>query len=146
MLNKKSKEQYSDRVEFHLLELPKLKNVPQKNQKGTLYKWCKLFAANTWQEYEEIAKGDEAMEAAVDVMREISMSESEWLEYWNHKLARMDQVTQTNAATNRGIKIGEERTARLSKAMKQDNRVDELLDALSDSERLHQLFEEYHIE
>ena len=50
LMDEKTKEIYSRKFQFHMIELKKLKYVKEKQKKKPLYRWAKLIAAQTWEE------------------------------------------------------------------------------------------------
>ena len=55
-MDEKTKEIYSRKFQFHMIELKKLKYVKEKQKKKPLYRWAKLIAAQTWEELEQESK------------------------------------------------------------------------------------------
>ena len=53
LMDEKTKEIYSRKFQFHMLELKKLKYAKEKQQRKPLYQWAKLIAAQTWEELEQ---------------------------------------------------------------------------------------------
>lgn len=56
LMDEETNESYSRKIQFHVLELKKLKQTKSRARKQALYRWAKLIAANTWEEVEEKAK------------------------------------------------------------------------------------------
>ena len=96
LMDEKTKEIYSRKFQFHMLELKKLKYAKEKQQRKPLYQWAKLIAAQTWEELEQESKGNKYMERALEEMIKISREE----------MAESDRVSQIQSAKRIGRKEG----------------------------------------
>ena len=94
LMNPKTRAIYSDKLNIHMIELPKLNTATEEEKQSKLYRWCRMFRAKTWEEYESIAKGDNAMETAVKELKGISKSYIEQLGYINREMALADEKTR----------------------------------------------------
>lgn len=100
-------EQYTDLLEFHILELRKL---PSANQsEDGLICWMRFFGGMTREEFENMAKQDEYIEEAYDELKKLSADEKKRLEYEARERAVLDYNTQMKSARMEGERIGEER-------------------------------------
>ena len=82
LMDEKTKEIYSRKFQFHMLELKKLKYAKEKQQRKPLYQWAKLIAAQTWEELEQESKGNKYMERALEEMIKISQDEIIYEKKW----------------------------------------------------------------
>ena len=105
--DEKTKEIYSRKFQFHMIELKKLKYVKEKQKKKPLYRWAKLIAAQTWEELEQESKGNKYMERALEEMIKISQDERERYLYLREEMAESDRASQIQSAQRIGRKEGE---------------------------------------
>ena len=106
LMDEKTKEIYSRKFQFHMLELKKLKYAKEKQQRKPLYQWAKLIAAQTWEELEQESKGNKYMERALEEMIKISQDETERYLYLREEMAESDRVSQMQSAKRIGRKEG----------------------------------------
>ena len=106
LMDEKTKEIYSRKFQFHMLELKKLKYAKEKQQRKPLYQWAKLIAAQTWEELEQESKGNKYMERALEEMIKISQDEIERYLYLREEMAESDRVSQIQSAKRIGRKEG----------------------------------------
>lgn len=111
LMDEKTKEIYSRKFQFHMIELKKLENVKEKQRRKPLYQWAKLIAAQTWEELEQESKGNKYMERALEEMIKISQDEKERYLYLREEMAESDRVSQIQSAQRigreKGIEEGE---------------------------------------
>ena len=107
LMDEKTKEIYSRKFQFHMIELKKLKYVKEKQKKKPLYRWAKLIAAQTWEELEQESKGNKYMERALEEMIKISQDEMERYLYLREEMAESDRASQIQSAQRIGRKEGE---------------------------------------
>ena len=106
LMDEKTKEIYSRKFQFHMIELKKLKYVKEKQKKKPLYRWAKLIAAQTWEELEQESKGNKYMERALEEMIKISQDEKERYLYLREEMAESDRVSQIQSAQRIGHEKG----------------------------------------
>ena len=106
LMDEKTKEIYSRKFQFHMLELKKLKYAKEKQQRKPLYQWAKLIAAQTWEELEQESKGNKYMERVLEEMIKISQDEIERYLYLREEMAESDRVSQIQSAKRIGRKEG----------------------------------------
>ena len=106
-MDEKTKEIYSRKFQFHMLELKKLKYAKEKQKRKPLYQWAKLIAAQTWEELEQESKGNKYMERALEEMIKISQDERERYLYLREEMAESDRASQIQSAQRIGRKEGE---------------------------------------
>ena len=107
LMDEKTKEIYSRKFQFHMIELKKLKYVKEKQKKKPLYRWAKLIAAQTWEELEQESKGNKYMERALEEMIKTSQDERERYMYLREEMAESDRASQIQSAQRIGRKEGE---------------------------------------
>ena len=107
LMDEKTKEIYSRKFQFHMIELKKLKYVKEKQKKKPLYRWAKVIAAQTWEELEQESKGNKYMERALEEMIKISQDERERYLYLREEMAESDRASQIQSAQRIGRKEGE---------------------------------------
>ena len=106
LMDEKTKEIYSRKFQFHMIELKKLENVKEKQKRRPLYRWAKLIAAQTWEELEQESRGNKYMERALEEMIKISQDEKERYLYLREEMAESDRVSQLESAQRIGRKEG----------------------------------------
>jgi predicted transposase/invertase (TIGR01784 family) len=106
LMDEKTKEVYSRKFQFHMIELKKLENVKEKQKKKPLYRWAKMIAAQTWEELEQESRGNKYMERALEEMIKISQDEKERYLYLREEMAESDRVSQIESAQRLGRKEG----------------------------------------
>lgn len=148
LIDEKTKEIYSRKFQFHMLELKKLKNVKEKQRRKPLYQWAKLIAAQTWEELEQESKGNKYMERALEEMIKISQDEMERYLYLREEMAESDRVSQIQSAKRIGRKEGEllKLIVQVQKKMKRGDSLEKISDDLIEEESvikpIYQLIQE----
>ena len=77
LMDEKTKEIYSRKFQFHMIELEETKIRKEKTKEKTIISMGKLIAAQTWEELEQESKGNKYMERALEEMIKISQDEIE---------------------------------------------------------------------
>ena len=94
---------YTDTVEWHVVELPKLPSIPD----GTdLYKWVQFLKAETKEEFEMIVQGNHYLESALKRLEVISQDEQKRLEYTARQKTLYDYNTFMEENYDRGYDDG----------------------------------------
>ena len=108
--------QYTDLLELHILELRKLPAQDQ-NEDGII-RWMRFLGGKKREEFEDMAKKDEYIEAAYDELKKLSLDEQKRLEYELREKAIRDHNSLMKSAQRlgqkRGEEIGEKRGERLA--------------------------------
>ena len=134
---------YSDKLEIHILELPKIfKNDYADNE---LLNWAKFFSIENRKELDEMLEKNEYIDKACEKVIQISADEMKQLEYEERVKALRDHRTQMNYNMKIGIEKGEERLSRLLECLNNDNKSEDMLRVLKDKEYRYQLYKEYNI-
>ena len=146
---------YSDKLEVHILELPKLSenNYPETE----LLNWAKFMNAERQEEFEAMAEKDQYIEKAYEALKNISADEEKRLEYEAREKALRDHdyLMKSNweagleagekIGINKGIEQGEGRVNRLIQLLIVNSRTDEIEKAVTDKEYQQALFRELHL-
>ena len=102
---------YSDKIEFHVIELPKLPKELKENSSDLLL-WAKFLNAEKEEEFEMLAKKNLYIGKAYDKLQVISMDKKKQLEYTARQKAILDynQLMKefTEAGREEGRREGEE--------------------------------------
>ena len=122
---------YTDILEIHIVELPKLPT----NDDGTdLYDWIKFIKAENKGEFEMLAKQSKYLQKAYETLEEISADQQKRLEYTARQKALYDYNTLMEENYERGVEEGieqgiqqgkSERDAELIERMKSKGMSDE---------------------
>ena len=122
---------YTDILEIHIVELPKLPT----NDDGTdLYDWIKFIKAENKGEFEMLAKQSQYLQKAYETLEEISADQQKRLEYTARQKALYDYNTLMEENYERGVEEGieqgiqqgkSERDAELIERMKSKGMSDE---------------------
>ena len=99
---------YTDKMEFHVIELPKL---PKKLKENTsdIELWAKFINAEREEEFDMLAKQNPYIESAYKKLQIISQDKQKRLEYEAREKAIRDYNQSMYEAEQRGIEIGEQR-------------------------------------
>ena len=146
---------YTDKLEVHILELPKLKKHDYPETE--LLNWAKFMNAERQEEFEEMAEKDQYIEKAYEALKNISADEEKRLEYEAREKALRDHdyLMKSNweagleagekIGINKGIEQGEGRVNRLIQLLIANSRTDEIEKAVTDKEYQKALFRELHL-
>ena len=99
---------YTDKMEFHVIELPKLPPALQENS-SRVELWAKFINAEETEEFNMIAEKDPYIKSAYDQLQRISQDEQKRLEYEAREKAILDYNQGIYEAEQRGEKRGEQR-------------------------------------
>ena len=113
LCNCKSGEIYTDLLELHILELPKLPKVRAKLEQGEMVsddemvlQWMEFFSCKTQEDFETMAKQDEYMEEAVNTLFKLSADEQTRVDYEAREKAIRDDRAKLDWATKVGLEEG----------------------------------------
>ena len=101
------REKYTDKLEVHVLELPKLNKYP--HPETELLKWVRFFHAEKREEFEMMAKDNEYLERAYERLVNISADEQKRREYQAREDAIRDYNWQLKTYRRRGLREGMEK-------------------------------------
>ncbi len=96
---------YTDKMEFHVIELPKL---PKELKEGcsSLELWAKFISAERKEEFDMIAKKDVYIQSAYNKLQVISQDKQKRMEYEARQKALLDHNQFMLEATRRGMEKG----------------------------------------
>ncbi|QBE95774.1 hypothetical protein PMF13cell1_01298 [Blautia producta] len=142
---------YTDKLEVHILELPKLKKNDYPETE--LLNWAKFMNAERQEEFEEMAEKDKYIEKAYEALKNISADDEKRLEYEAREKALRDHnyLMKSNweagekIGISKGMEQGESRVNRLVQMLIANSRTDEIEKAVSDREYQQALFREFHL-
>ena len=98
---------YSDKLEIHIVELPKL--AEREYPETALLKWARFFNAEKKEEFEMVAKTDPHIQKAYDQLLYMSGNEEKRLLYEARQKALNDYNTQMYSNWHNGYSEGEKR-------------------------------------
>ena len=142
---------YTDKLEVHILELPKLKKNDYPETE--LLNWAKFMNAERQEEFEEMAEKDKYIEKAYEALKNISADDEKRLEYEAREKALRDHnyLMKSNweagekIGISKGMEQGESRVSRLVQMLIANSRTEEIEKAVSDREYQQALFREFHL-
>lgn len=148
---------YTDKLEVHILELPKLKTYDYPETE--LLDWAKFMNAERQEEFEEMAEKNEYIGKAYKTLKNISADEKKRLEYEAREKALRDhnylmrsnweagveagKMKGKSEGLKEGMKRGEGRVNQLIQILIAKSRTDEIEKAVNDTEYQEKLFEEF---
>ena len=148
---------YTDKLEVHILELPKLNRYQYPETE--LLNWAKFMNAERQEDFEEMAEKDKYIEKAYETLKNISADEEKRLEYEAREKALRDHnyLMQSNweagleagrkagleAGRKAGLEYGENRVNRLIQLLIANSRGEEIERAVSDKAYQDELFLEF---
>ncbi len=98
---------YTDKMEFHVIELPKLPKG-LRDDSGSLELWAKFINAEKKEEFDLIAEKDPYIQSAYDHLQIVSQDKQKRLEYEARQKAILDHNQSMFEAEQRGRKQGME--------------------------------------
>lgn len=99
---------YTDKMEFHVLELPKLPDK-LKEDSGDILLWAKFINAERKEEFDILAEKNTYIESAYEQLQVISQDKQKRLEYEAREKAILDYNQGIFEAEQRGIQQGIQR-------------------------------------
>jgi predicted transposase/invertase (TIGR01784 family) len=128
-------------MEFHIIELPKLNR--EEYPEDALLHWAKFFHSKNREEFKKMAAKDEYINEAYQVLECLSMNREKRREYEAREKAIRDYNHQMYHAEKRGIEQGIDRINQLNLILIKENRMDDLVRAVSDPALQEALFQEF---
>ena len=104
--NKSGRLLFTDKLEIHTIELPKVPSVPDDTE---LWKWPRFFAARTKGDFEMVSKTNPVIAKAYTVLQELSTDERTRQLAESREKFRRDEAARRNDAKAAGEKRGEKR-------------------------------------
>ena len=99
---------YTDKMEFHVIELPKLPKEA-KEESDDILLWAKFINAERKEEFDMLSEKNAYINSAYDQLKIISQDEQKRQVYEAREKARRDHNQMMKEATERGLEIGEKR-------------------------------------
>ena len=146
---------YTDKMEFHVMELPKLPKE-LKEDCSNVELWARFINAERKEEFDMLAQKDPYIASAYGQLQVVSQDREKRLEYEARQKAILDHNQMMYEATQRGWKAGEkhgweqgekfvERINKLNSLLIEENRLEDLKRSVSDKDFQQQLMKKYRI-
>lgn len=135
---------YTDKMEFHVLELPKLPEE-LKEDCSNIELWAKFINAERKEEFDMLAQKDPYIKSAYEQLQVVSQDKEKRLEYEARQKAIWDYNQMVLEAEERGEKRAEERINKLNAFLIQEERFEDLKRSTTDETYQRQLMEQYGI-
>ncbi len=135
---------YTDKMEFHVLELPKLPKELKEDSNDILL-WAKFINAEQKEEFDMLAEKNPYISSAYQHLQVISQDKKKRMEYEAREKAIRDYNQGILEAEARGEARGEARINKLITLLVKDKRYDDLARSASDAAFQQQLMSEYGI-
>lgn len=100
---------YTDQLEFHVLELTKLRE--REYPDSEIYQWAKFLSGKSEEEFREMAEKNEYINEAYEILKHLSEDEKKRMEYEAREKALRDYNHQMYWAEKRGVKEGKKEMA-----------------------------------
>lgn len=139
---------YTDKMEFHVIELPKL---PEELREGCsdIELWARFINAEGKEEFDMLAQKDPYIESAYEHLQVISQDREKRLEYEARQKAIRDYNQMMREAEERGREAGEKRAEKrineLHSYLIREKRFEDLERSTNDGDFQKQLMEQYGI-
>lgn len=143
---------YTDKMEFHLIELPKLPKELREDS-SDIELWAKFINAERKEEFDMLAQKNQYIESAYERLQVISQDRQKRLEYEAREKAILDHNQMILEAEERGREQGwkqgreqgEDRINQLNTFLIQEKRYEDLERAARDKKFQKQLMSDYGI-
>lgn len=143
---------YTDKIEFHLIELPKLPKE-LKEDSSDIELWAKFINAERKEEFDMLAQKNQYIESAYERLQVISQDREKRLEYEAREKAILDHNQMILEAEERGREQGwkqgreqgEDRINQLNTFLIHEKRFEDLERSTRDKEFQKQLMSDYGI-
>lgn len=99
---------YTDKMEFHVIELPKLP-AGRKEHGNNILSWARFISAERKEDFDMLAEENPFLESAYQRLQVISQDKQKRMEYEARMKALRDHNQLMQEAVARGIEIGEQR-------------------------------------
>ena len=135
---------YTDKMEFHLIELPKLPKELREDS-SDIELWAKFINAERKEEFDMLAQKNQYIESAYERLQVISQDMEKRLEYEAREKAILDHNQMMLEAEDRGWERAEEQINKLHAFLIREKRYEDLERATRDKEFQQQLMRQYGI-
>ena len=115
---------FSDKMEWHMVELPKL---PPITDGTSIYNWTKFFKTEKREDFEELAENDEYLQEAYQQLEIISQDEQKRMEYDSRIKLSYDANTLKDEGRQEGISAA---IAGMRKAGYSEEQIQEIIKAM----------------
>ena len=125
---------YTDKMEFHVLEFPKLPNELKEDSSDMLL-WAKFINAERKEEFDMLAEKNPYIQSAYEQLQIISQDKQKRLEYEAREKAIRDYNQLMYEAKEQGIEQGEYKKLlqQILKKMKKNKTIDQIADELEET-------------
>ena len=139
---------YTDKMEFHLIELPKLPKE-LKEDSNDIELWAKFINAERKEEFDMLAQKNQYIESAYERLQVISQDREKRLEYEAREKAILDHnqmmIEAEERGEERGREFAEEQINKLNAFLIHEKRFEDLERSTRDKEFQKQLMHQYDI-
>lgn len=135
---------YTDKMEFHLIELPKLPKV-LKEDSSDVELWAKFINSERKEDFDMLVQKNQYIESAYEQLQLISQDRDKRLEYEAREKAILDHNQMMLEAEERGREQGEDRINKLNTLLIKEKRYEDLERSTRDKEFQKQLMSDYGI-
>lgn len=139
---------YTDKMEFHLIELPKLPKE-LKEDSNDIELWAKFINAERKEEFDMLAQKNKYIESAYERLQIISQDRQKRLEYEAREKAILDHnqmmLEAEERGEERGRELAEEQINKLNAFLIHEKRFEDLERSTRDKEFQKQLMHQYGI-
>ena len=135
---------YTDKMEFHLIELPKLPEQ-LKEDSSDIELWAKFINSERKEEFDMLAQKNPYIESAYERLQVISRDREKRLEYEAREKAILDHNQMMLEAEERGRERAEEQINRLNAFLIREKRFEDLERSTRDKAFQQQLMSDYGI-
>lgn len=98
---------YTDQLEFHILELPKIRERAYPD--SAIYQWAKFLSGKNEEDFKEMAEKNEDIKEAYEILMHLSEDDKKRMEYEAREKALRDYNHQMYWAERRGLERGIQR-------------------------------------
>lgn len=98
---------YTDQLEFHILELPKIRERAYPD--SAIYQWAKFLSGKNEEDFKEMAEKNEDIKEAYEILMHLSEDDKKRMEYEAREKALRDYNHQMYWAERRGLEQGIQR-------------------------------------
>lgn len=95
---------YTDQLEFHILELPKIRERAYPD--SAIYQWAKFLSGKNEEDFKEMAEKNEDIKEAYEILMHLSEDDKKRMEYEAREKALRDYNHQMYWAERRGLERG----------------------------------------
>jgi predicted transposase/invertase (TIGR01784 family) len=106
LYDKKNKLDFPDSMEIDILEIPKIRKKPHKEDTSPLGDWLRFFSAKKKEEFEMLAQSNPAIAEAWSVVKRLSADESARMIAESREKAMRDYTSMQAEAHRKGLQKG----------------------------------------